>query len=399
MRDRRGLFSLIQRIPRDIIGLGDDGNLDARVEGRHPPLRGPWAGDHRVDISGLEGHRHDVDPFRIMAQELDEMSQAIFRAVSVTQHPVLNRAASYFFEASMKSMGKRVRPTIVFLMAHATLHHAVASGTVDAGNGVTQSLLDTQRRLAGITEMLHTASLLHDDVIDVSDTRRGLESVNSVFGNQLAVLAGDFLLARASIGLAQLRNCDVVELLSTVIEHLVRGEILQMHRQNVSSFDVGFPVYLRKTFFKTASLIANSCQASAMLALHPPEICHLAFEYGRNLGMAFQLVDDALDLRAEKGTLGKPVGADLEAGVITAPVLYALEAYPQLAEPITRRFAGPGDIEYSRRCIEDARGVDKTMALATRYAQVAVGEASRLAPSDYRSALINLADAVLTRSQ
>lgn len=112
--------------------------------------------------------------------------------------------------------------------------------------------------------MIHTASLLHDDVIDAADTRRGVSSVNAVFGNKLAILGGDFLLARASVALARLRDVEVVELLSTVIDHLVRGEVMQM-RQAVRSSDSSsevFEVYLRKTYYKTGSLIANSCRVS-----------------------------------------------------------------------------------------------------------------------------------------
>jgi len=159
-----------------------------------------------------------------------------------TDHPVLKTVAQYLFE----SPGKRVRPSMVLLMAHATslengsTEEAVNPNPATITNDLNfekHLLADTcpstkvnekQRRLAEITEMIHTASLLHDDVLDLADTRRGRPTAHVNFGNKVAVLAGDFLLARSSLALARLRNVDVIEMLSTVIEHLVKGEIMQM---------------------------------------------------------------------------------------------------------------------------------------------------------------------------
>lgn len=159
-----------------------------------------------------------------------------------------------------------------------------------------QVVLPLQRRLAEITELIHTASLLHDDVIDGADTRRGVSSVNKAFGNKLAVLAGDFLLARASVCLARLRNVPTVELLSTVIEHLVKGEVMQMRHalRGDSASKAAFDMYLRKTYYKTGSLMANSCKAIGLLGCYPDAVSEAAFRYGMHLGIAFQLIDDLL---------------------------------------------------------------------------------------------------------
>lgn len=175
-----------------------------------------------------------------------------------------------------------------------------------------------QQRIAEITEMIHVASLLHDDVIDNAETRRGLKALNSAMGNKIAILAGDFLLARASVSLASLRNTEVIELLSQVIEHLVSGEILQvsftpqipqqiifllswtsqlylLHLQLLTQMTsqpeelLSIDHYIKKTFYKTASLMANSCKAVAILGGQPREDCQLAWEYGRHLGLAFQV--------------------------------------------------------------------------------------------------------------
>jgi geranylgeranyl pyrophosphate synthase len=193
-----------------------------------------------------------------------------------------------------------------------------------AGGPLNGQAWEAQRRLAEITEMIHTASLFHDDVIDEADARRGVPSVNKLHGNKMAVLAGDFLLARASVSLARLRNVEVVELLSTVIEHLVKGEVsftghhraaatcplhtteqsmgtgltrrdhppteqVMQSRPLVDDPRSALEYYLHKNYYKTGSLMSNSCRAALMLAGHTEELQALAFAYGRHVGLAFQV--------------------------------------------------------------------------------------------------------------
>ncbi len=162
----------------------------------------------------------------------------------------------------------------------------------------TLSATPQQRRLAEITEMIHTASLFHDDVIDKATTRRNMSTVNQVFGNKLAILGGDFLLSRASVSLARLRNLEVVELLSTVIEHLVKGEIMQMKGSSTGRSALEY--YLRKNFYKTASLMGHSCLAAAVLGGYNEDLRRAAYLYGTYVGQAFQLIDDALDFEGKK---------------------------------------------------------------------------------------------------
>lgn len=355
----------------------------------------------------IAGHSSSVDPFALVAADLAEMTRSIRDTVSVLQHPVLDGAASHL----LSLQGKRFRPIMVLLMAHSTAMVAPVAPP---------RLLPTQLRLAEITELIHAASLLHDDVIDVADTRRGAISVNSLFGNQLAVLAGDFLLARASVALARLRDCDVVELLSTVIEHLVRGEVLQMKggigellggigdvseedQREYSAYHrplTPFDAYIAKTFFKTASLVANSCRAVTVLAAHPKEVADAAYQYGENVGIAFQLIDDMLDMTATEDMLGKPVLNDITQGHATAPVLFALEEFSEIGPMMERRFRGSGDMERVLELVERADGIAKTQRLATEHVQKAVdGLVSVLPPSDHRSALINLGNFVLERER
>ncbi|GJQ08897.1 hypothetical protein GpartN1_g688.t1 [Galdieria partita] len=345
---------------------------------------------------------NSLNPFKLVAEELSGIAKSFEEAVAVN-HPVLQRAASYFLNIT----GKRFRPTVVILMAYAV--NASNSNLMDSTNSrvshespsvkSSPHILPSQLKLAEITELIHVASLLHDDVIDVADTRRGVKSVNALFGNQLSVLAGDFLLSRASVSLARLRNCDVVEMLSTVIEHLVHGEVLQMTVDEGNSNDK-LEVYLQKTFLKTASLIANSCQAVALLSNCPKEIVKVAFEYGRHLGLAYQLMDDALDFTGSSTSLGKPALADIHQGTLTAPVLFAMEQYPEIRDYAKRRFQRPDDISKTLLAIENSKGIERTVDLAKEHCYLAKeGIQQTLQDTSYRQALLEMADFVVTRKQ
>lgn len=293
------------------------------------------------------------------------------------RHPILYAAAEHLFGAR----GKRVRPAIVLLLSRATM--------------VNQDITPKHRRLAEITEMIHTASLVHDDVIDEAGLRRGVPTVHSSFGNRVAVLAGDFLFAQSSWYLANLDNLAVVKLLSEVIMDLAEGEI----QQGLNRFDASLSIdaYLEKSYYKTASLIANSSKAAGLLSGVSAEMAKHLYSYGRNIGLAFQIVDDILDFTASSDALGKPAGSDLRSGNLTAPVLYALEEKPYLEGLIEREFAQEGDLEQALALIADSRGIERSRELAARHAEEAVQHLEGLPPSESRQALIELADYVLSR--
>lgn len=425
MQSRRFLSHLLRRSDppsiRSHYQLRHTTNLFSAAHLSPPQQQHSWVPSLNISIPG---HSSAVDPFSLVAMDLAEMTRSIRSTVSVLQHPVLDNAASHL----LSLQGKRLRPLMVILMAHATAMATVASSScatqaADLSTPAmdrTQTLLPNQLRLAEITELIHAASLLHDDVIDVADTRRGAMSVNSLFGNQLAVLAGDFLLARASVALARLRDCDVVELLSTVIEHLVRGEVIQMkgglggllggigdvredeRRQRPVYHEprTAFDSYIAKTFFKTASLVANSCRAVTMLAGHSKKVADVAYEYGENVGIAFQLIDDLLDMTGEEEMLGKPVLKDLKHGHATAPVLFAMEQFPEIKGMMERRFKGVGDAERAMELVYQADGFSKTKMLATEHVRKAVDAVTgALPPSEYRSALVNLGNFILIRDR
>ncbi|KAJ3057440.1 coq1 putative hexaprenyl diphosphate synthase [Rhizophlyctis rosea] len=399
-----------------------------------------------------------INPRELLGNDLKVLTENI-RKLLGSGHPVLNTISNYYFQ----QQGKHIRPLIVLLMSQATslapkqgdgrwtldegVNAPISSGggihfdgTGGVGHGSKKegasrltdeeamsdlvstdsapAILPTQKRLAEITEMIHTASLLHDDVIDVSDVRRAQASANAEFGNKMAILAGDFLLARASIALARLRNVEVVELLATVISNLVEGEFMQLRNSAIDNGDKGwlanvlgtrasrndevnarFEYYMEKTYLKTASLIAKSCRAAAVLGGCTADVAEAAYNYGKNLGLAFQLVDDMLDFVVTADEFGKPVNADLKLGLATAPVLYAAEKYPQLFPLMERKFEGKGDVEEALKYVFESDGIPMTKALAISYCQEAVRSISHLPDSPAKTALIQLTNSVITRKK
>ena len=292
-------------------------------------------------------------------------------------HPILQAAAEHLFSAG----GKRLRPGIVLLISRALS----ADGELGARH----------RRLAEITEMIHTASLVHDDVVDEAATRRGVATVHSRFNHRVAVLAGDFLFAQASWHLANLDNLEVVKLLSRVIMDLADGEI----RQGLFRYDTGqtFATYLEKSYCKTASLIANSCRAAGVLSGLPRERLDDLYRFGRQLGLAFQVVDDILDFTGSDQQLGKPAASDLASGYLTAPALYAMEEHPALAGLIEREFCQSGDLEQALELVRSSEAIGRSRALAQDFARDAAEALTWLPPSDCRGALLQLPEFVLSR--
>ncbi|MGL5064498.1 MAG: solanesyl diphosphate synthase [Microcoleus sp.] len=314
--------------------------------------------------------------FSSVEEDLQRLTENLKQLVGA-RHPILYAAAEHLFGTK----GKRVRPAIVLLVARTLAPQGKIS--------------EKHHRLAEITEMIHTASLVHDDVVDESELRRGMPTVHSRFNNRVAVLAGDFLFAQSSWHLANLDNLQVVKLLSEVIKDLAEGEI----QQGLNGFDTSLSIeaYLEKSYYKTASLIANSSKAAACLSEVSEEIAENFYSYGRNIGLAFQIVDDILDFTASTETLGKPAGSDLKSGNLTAPVLFALEEKPYLEVFIDREFAQEGDLEQALALVADSRGIERSREMASHHAQKAVESLAALPASESRQALIDLADYVLSR--
>lgn len=393
-----------------------------------------------------------ADPFSLVAPEVEALSQRLRECVVATAVPVLSTAAEYFFRAG--ASGKRLRPTLVLLMAGATAPPVVfSSSSPSASTSVSSSsststaaaaedaeddalpprpsppsfffpaptpedaLVDVRppssppptprraaQRLAEIAELIHVASLLHDDVIDDAVLRRGLAAVNAVLGNKVSVLAGDFLLARASVSLASLRDHGVTLLMSRVIEDLVAGEVAQMSARGDDL--VSLQSYERRCFLKTASLMSRSSQAAALLSGADERTAKLAAQYGESLGLAFQVTDDALDYDASSSalSLGKPAAADAKAGVVTAPALLAMgPSRPELEKLVRRRFKQKGDPARAAELVREGRGCELARELASKHADAAVAALRSLPPPAHehgaacRVALEALARAVVQR--
>ncbi|XP_060725543.1 decaprenyl-diphosphate synthase subunit 1 isoform X2 [Tachysurus vachellii] len=321
------------------------------------------------------------DPFSLAHEDLKNLYEDIKKLL--VSKAELKALCDYYFDGK----GKAFRPMIVVLMARACNIHSNRDG----------DLLPAQRSIAMISEMIHTASLVHDDVIDGADMRRGKTTINEVWGERKAILAGDFILSAASMALARIGNTTVVSVLSQVIEDLVRGEFMQLgSKENENE---RFKHYLEKTFKKTASLIANSCKAVSILVNSDPEVHEIAYQYGRNVGIAFQLVDDMLDFTSCANRLGKPSAADLRLGLATGPVLFACQQFPELHSMIMRRFGSDGDVDQAWRYVLESDGVEQTSFLAQHYCHEATRQISRLQPSPERDALIRLTELVLNRDK
>lgn len=246
--------------------------------------------------------------------------------------------------------------------------------------------------------MIHVASLIHDDVLDDADMRRGGAAVHTMYTNKVAVLAGDYLLARASVLLARLQHFQVVEVMAGALDALVQGEIMQARSKKEELLDMNY--YLRKSYFKTASLICSSCKSASLLAgyeeSHP--FTKASEAYGYHLGMAYQIVDDILDFTGASATLGKPAQADMELGLATAPILFAYEnGLKELKPLIERRFKEKGDIQRAVGLAAKTNCVELSYKLAEFHANCAIEALDQLPDSPAKQALIKILHIAISR--
>lgn len=376
------------------------------------------------------------DPFKLVEKELKPFSDSISELVSSDQ-PILSMAAKHFFE---KRHGKRFRPTIVQLLAKACAASKpevmseqidcpienpedmnfdlsktgsaacwtwsgasdidIEGGEITPENHKGSEVWRRQAQLGQIVEMIHVASLIHDDVLDEAETRRGGEAVHKLYSNKVAVLAGDYLLARASVLLARLENTAVVQIMATALESLVAGEIMQLKSPPKSLLEM--ESYLRKSYYKTASLICYASRSTALLGGHAygSNVATACEEFGFHMGLAFQIQDDILDFTAAASVLGKPALADMDLGLSTAPILYAAQEYSELRPLVMRRFKEKGDKQTALEYLyKSETAMDKAKALAIFHAQRAVDAILRLPQSEARDALVRLTNIVITRKK
>ncbi|MCF3945682.1 MULTISPECIES: polyprenyl synthetase family protein [Acidiphilium] len=259
---------------------------------------------------------------------------------------------------------------------------------------------DRHIRLAACVEFIHTATLLHDDVVDESDLRRGLASANAVFGNKASVLVGDFLFARAFELMVADGSLEVLRILSSASATIAEGEVLQLSTQNDLGTDI--PRYFRVIEGKTAALFAAACEVGAVVAQRDPALCAALAAYGSALGMAFQLVDDALDYAADQGELGKTVGDDFREGKLTYPVLTAYAAGDAAERAFWHRTIELGeqtgaDLATALDLIGRHDAIGRTIDRAHGFANAAKAALAIFPDDPVRSLMMDAADYAVSR--
>jgi octaprenyl-diphosphate synthase len=282
------------------------------------------------------------------------------------------------------SGGKRVRPAVLLMAARLAGYRG-----------------DRAVTYASVVEFIHTATLVHDDIIDEAETRRGRKSVHSRWGNDITVLLGDYLYIKSMALALTHDSLDLVRLLCEVTLRMIEGELYQLTKAGDVdiSEDEHFDIIRRKT----AYLFAGCAQIGGVLGGVSKEQELALREYGFNLGIAFQLVDDLLDFTADQAVLGKPIGGDLREGKVTLPIIYLLQRAPD-ADPIVRRSVAergvsPEDWREIRRMLVEHRAVDAAYEKATEFSHAAKQQLSAFPPSPERDALLALPDFVLSRDK
>jgi len=284
-------------------------------------------------------------------------------------------------EHIVTSGGKRLRPLIVLLAARALGYRG-----------------DQQIHAAAIIEFIHTATLLHDDVVDSSARRRGQDTANTVFGNQASVLVGDFLYSRAFQMMVQIGRMRVMQILADATNMIAAGEVMQL--MNIHDPDVTEADYHKVIYRKTARLFEAGAQIAAVLTDRRPNDESAMICYGQNLGTAFQLVDDALDYNASPEELGKNLGDDLAEGKPTLPLIYAMGKCSDSERKMLRTAIEEGGLDKLdeiQTIVESTGALQYTAARAQEAAEIAINALSGIPDSDYKQAMIAIADFAVQR--
>jgi octaprenyl-diphosphate synthase len=305
----------------------------------------------------------------VISADTDAVNRVIRRELH-SDVPLVNQIADYIISAG----GKRIRPTLVLLFANAwgyrgTEHHA----------------------LAAIVEFIHTATLLHDDVVDESSMRRGRKTANALFGNAASVLVGDFLYSRSFQMMVAIRNMRVMQILADATNVIAEGEVLQL--LNMHDPDVSEARYLQVIRSKTAKLFEAAAQLGALIAGAPHEQIEAAAEYGRSLGTAFQLIDDVLDYSGNADDIGKNVGDDLREGKPTLPLIYLMQHGTPEQRELVRTCIETGDEQHFDSvlaAVTESGALQYTREQAILAADVARATIVSVPSSDFKNSLLNL---------
>ncbi|HRI55645.1 MAG TPA: polyprenyl synthetase family protein [Anaerolineae bacterium] len=282
----------------------------------------------------------------------------------------------------LDSGGKRLRPALAILTSK--LYEAADHEEVVA--------------LAAAVEMLHSATLVHDDVIDGSLLRRGQATLNASWSQGATILAGDFVFARAAYFAAETNNIRVMKIFSQTLMTIVEGELRQLYA--LRNWSQPKDTYYQRIYGKTAALFAAATEAAAVLGHAPENEISLLRDYGYNVGMAFQIMDDILDFVGDPGKVGKPVGGDLRQGTVTLPVFHYLQLHPEALQIMQASGNGRDGSLLSQLISDIARSpaIDATRREAVQFIETAKASLAPWPPGQHRQALLDLADYVVVRS-
>ena len=314
-----------------------------------------------------------------LKQDMEQIDALILQCMQ-SEVKLIPQLAKYLISAG----GKRIRPLMT--LASAELFKA-----------------DMQKAypLAAAVEFIHTATLLHDDVVDESEERRGQKAANLVFGNQASVLVGDFLFSKSFELMVRAESLEILRILSSASSVIAQGEVKQLTTAN--NIETTLDAYMDVIASKTAALFAASCEIGPVLANANQRHVKAMKEYGKKLGIAFQIIDDTLDYSADQEKLGKEIGDDFREGKMTAPVIYALETASSeerefWRRTINRKIQENGDFEKALEIINTHGALEKSKDLAKRYAAEAKKALATTPDSKLKETLIDLADFTISRA-
>ncbi len=315
----------------------------------------------------------------LLKEDLTAVNAVILEKLT-SDVPLIPQIAAYLIAAG----GKRIRPVLT-----------LASATALGGN------MERARNLAAIVEFIHSATLLHDDVVDESAERRGKASANEVFGNQASVLVGDFLFSRSFQLMVDDGSLKTLRILADASAIIAEGEVLQLQMQG--NLETGWDTYIKMIGAKTAALFAAACEVGAVVSDVSSDVEKAMHDYGYNLGLAFQIADDMLDYNADKAALGKQIGDDFREGKISAPVLLAYaKATPEEKEfwqrTISKGEQCDGDLETAQSQIEKYGVIAEGIEKAAEYSAKAQKTLEILPPSPVKPMLEQLLTYVIERS-
>jgi len=317
----------------------------------------------------------NINLFNIIQKELKRVENELIRNVS-SGNSISSDVSRYVF----RSGGKRLRPALLLLCAK---HYGYN------GNATIQ--------LAAAIEFIHTASLLHDDVVDDATLRRGNASVNSVWGNRISILVGDFLFAKASAILSRYIKHDVIRMVSQTMLKMVDGELLQMSRNK--DHKTTEEDYIEIIDKKTADLISIACRIGATLAGGKKSEINAFSNFGKYFGIAFQIIDDTLDYTSTEREFGKAIGTDLREGKLTLPLIHLLRVCTPSEQKAVYRIieSSNPDLKYIYKLINKYNSIDYAKNRAREYSEKAKMELYKLKPTEARQTLEKLSEYIIER--